>query len=311
MRTASRKKKKKSTAHKISITSLTPLSAGVWPTLHHLHTLCSFCPFLHPHKLPSPKHLVTKGDVQARWQRNRPEQSSCHGKKTTPSLPGPQEGQHSPTLPAAFWGHTQTVLSPCSCCPRSRSPAHESGWREPERKERASQELKHLRTALLFSTLFFLITRGAFCELQITKVTSGNYGPAPEWTEPLLPPQGIPKILLNVFASHFNFLPSLSPLQPSSSSSSTAGSPIVPVTSHTWWNKQGTRSSENYFSIWVLKPNELTRFTLVVSRINGSYPRIFRQTPYEHCSPKHTHLWKGSFEPINQGWHNQNRFLQC
>lgn len=52
-----------------------------------------------------------------------------------------------------------------------------------------------------------------------------------------------------------------------------------------------TRSSENYFSIGVLKPNELTRFTLVISRINGSYPRIFRQTPYECCSPpKHTHF---------------------
>lgn len=135
MRTASRKKEKKSTAHKINITSLTPLSAGVWPTLHHLHTLCSFCPFLHPHKLLSPKHPVTKGDVQARWQHNRLEQSSCHGKKTTPSPPGLQEGQHSPTLPAAFWGHTQTVLSPCSCCPRRGLPAWEQLERAQEKRE--------------------------------------------------------------------------------------------------------------------------------------------------------------------------------
>lgn len=105
MRTASRKKEKKSTAHKINITSLTPLSAGVWPTLHHLHTLCSFCPFLHPHKLLSPKHPVTKGDVQARWQHNRLEQSSCHGKKTSPSPPGLQEGQHSPSSSSFLGAH--------------------------------------------------------------------------------------------------------------------------------------------------------------------------------------------------------------
>lgn len=41
----------------------------------------------------------------------------------------------------------------------------------------------------------------------------------------------------------------------------------------------------DYFSMWVLKPHELTRFIEVIRSINGSYQQIFRQAPYEGYSP--------------------------
>lgn len=50
------------------------------------------------------------------------------------------------------------------------------------------------------------------------------------------------------------------------------------------------RFRQNYLSVWVLKPHELTRFTEVISRINGSYQQIFKQAPYEegYSPPKYT-----------------------
>lgn len=53
------------------------------------------------------------------------------------------------------------------------------------------------------------------------------------------------------------------------------------------------RFRQNYFSIWVLKPNELSRFAEVISGINGSYQQIFEQARYEGYSPlKYTDFMK-------------------
>lgn len=187
---------------------------------------------------------------------------------------------------------------------------HTEAAREPKRKDKVSQEPKHLSVALLFLLLFL------FFKIQVLSLTrnkgspSGNYGPISEWPEPLLPPTGISKVLFSVFASCF---------WSSSTPWNQAAAAATALYFLLYYKLQGIfiwvsrvmRPRQNYFSLWVLKPHELVRFIEAISRINRAYQRIFKQAPYEGYSPlKHTDsmqriVWTA------YSCHNLNCFLQC
>lgn len=158
-------------AHKINITSLTPLSAGVWPTLHHPHALYSFCLFLQPCKWLLPKRLLTKGDVQAHWQ-------AAMERKITLSPPEPWKGQqHShPAAPGR-----ETLSPACSLLPERI--ASSSSQREPKGQDRVSWEPKHLSTALF---CYFRWPNVLSVNLWEQRQSLGEWWPLPERNE-LLP----------------------------------------------------------------------------------------------------------------------------
>lgn len=142
-------------AHKITITSLSPLSAVVWPTLHQLHTSYSLCLFLHPHKLLLPSRLptgsLTAEQIQAVQMPLKIKSLYLYQSCKKGSIAA---------VPAASWRQR----CPIPACPSQ----HTAADREHKRKDKVSQEPKHLSVALLF-ILLFILNQGDFCKLTRQK----------------------------------------------------------------------------------------------------------------------------------------------
>lgn len=178
-------------AHKINITSLTPLSAGVWPTLHHPHTSYSFCLFLQPCKWLLPKRPLTKGDVQAHWQ-------AAMKRKITLSPPDLREGQHY-SYPSRFWeGNTEPCLLPA---------AQEDYQQQPERAQGPGQFPESQSISVPFCSAVLDVQT---CFLRTKAVLRGTM--APSWTcWAAANPRHFIGCTQPVFCSHI--LPSLPPFE--------------------------------------------------------------------------------------------------
>lgn len=169
-------------------------------------------------------------------------------------------------IPVTSWRQMQKLHQSCLL------NQHPAAARETKRKDKVSQEPKNLSVALPFCYFqnFFIKVLSL---IRNKGSPSGNYGPISEWPEPLLPPTGISKILLSVFASHFW-----------STSAATATRLYILLYYKLQSIFTGARPRQNYFSLWVLKLHELTRFTEAISRINRAYQWIFKEAPHKGYS---------------------------
>lgn len=157
-----------------------------------------------------------------------------------------------------------------------------------------------------FCCSFFIFFLNKMLSLIRKKCSlSGNYGPISEWPEPLLPPTGISKVLFSVFASNF--------WSSSTWNQAAAAATALYILLHYELQcifigvSRIIRPRQNFFSLWVLKPHELTRFIEAIS----SYQWIFEQASYEGFSPlKHTDFIQ-RIVLTAYSCNNLNCFLQC